>query len=79
MERAEERRHRGLWLCEACMKTAWAKKEALARLLGQRFLEAGVGSDDLLRNRNVTLQPAAPDKRKTEPRGAAGDPAADPV
>lgn len=61
VERAGARRHRGLWLCEACMQTASAKKETLARLLGQRFLEAGVGSDELLRNRNVTLQPAPPD------------------
>ena len=79
VERAEGRRHRGLWLCEACMKSAWAKKATLARLLGQRFLDAGVGSDDLLWNRNVTLQPAPPDRQETEPRGAAGGPAANPA
>ena len=66
-------------LAEPAWLTLGEGKEALAQLLGQRFLEAGVESDDLLWNRNVTLQPAAPDKRKTEPRGAAGDPATDPV
>lgn len=61
------------------MKTAWAKKKALARLLGQRFLQAGVGSDALLWNRNVTLELAPALEQETEPRGAAGDPATDPA
>lgn len=66
-------------LAEPAWLTLGEGKEALAQLLGQRFLEAGVGSDDLLWNRNVTLQPAPSDSQQKRPRGAAGDPATDPV